>query len=276
MRNDADDDSSSEDDCPVHPLIEMSQDCVVEWNDESQELVPSSGTKTPLRSSSASPKNSSGRRRKRRSSIELEEVRRKLEDQNNQRSANENRGAKSKVTGEAEVDAIFNILQQEDAEFRGQLSPAEMSTQHTANHPKKVSGTLYRKRPNSSSLAARRRRRQCDRIPLSNKRQQLEALSEGSLSAATVAAACTTPPPSTKEGAFDSLLKHLATREISERRPPVSDRVKENTSLSSSVSGSTESLRTGGANPKQRTTVDTPEPLSEANIPSDSAENVPR
>lgn len=226
--------SSDGEESPGQPLVEMSQDCVVEWNESQHESFPLGGAKTPLCSSSISPKSSSGRHRQNKPhrSLGLEEVRRKLEEQS-QRSGD--RGKRTKTTreskspgnasGEEEINAIFDILKQEDNGLPPGVSPVEAATQRTGNRERIPAG-LYRNRPAVTSLAPRRRRRQQEQIPLSNKRQQSDP--SGGVSTASL---CKTPPPSTKEGAFDSLLKQLTEQEASGLKVPAPSLDKENLSL---------------------------------------------
>jgi len=259
------DEMDTDHECPVQPLIEMSQDCVVEWN-ESQDLFPSvslDGTKTPLRSSSASPKSSSGRRRFRRLSIGLEEVRRKLEEQNHQiRSADRGRGSEQqqkvdssgKATGgeeEEEVDAIFGYLQQENDGFPG-ISLAQAATQRTQNR-QPIPTAIYPNRRAVTSLASRRRRRERERDPQSNKRTHVvEAGTNGGKPLVVCTPGCQTPPTTIQEGAFDSLLKQLMTRESSDRKIAVPSRDKENAVLIKLASSASTNPRPLAADPQDQ------------------------
>jgi hypothetical protein len=227
-------------DCHIQPLIEMSQDCIVEWNESQDVSIPESSTTTPMAdragrgtttsSSSGSSKSGGGRRQRR--SIGLEEVRRKLEEQQgtnhpHHRDQQKNwSSSRSKGSGEEEIDAIFHLLKQEDEGLVG-ISPTNAATQQTGNQQRIEAKDSYRSRPTVSSLASRRRRRQREGGPavISNKRKQTAGRPGEGEEASLLpnAPQCNTPPPISvsTEGAFDSLLKQLTTRPSSERKIPI-------------------------------------------------------
>lgn len=177
--------------CHVQPLLEMSQDCIVEWN-ESQHV--SDFATTPQ---AESPRTSSG-------VIALDEVRRKLDEETTDR-------------GDEEINAIFHLLQQEDEGLLG-TSPSRVATQRTKNSRKE---SMYINRPVKNSLASRRRRRQRERDSVSNKRPHRTE--------PTGTPVCNTPPHKITEGAFDSLLKQL--KQSSERTTPQPIGDKENSNI---------------------------------------------
>jgi hypothetical protein len=111
----------------VQPLIEMSQACIVEWNESPDVSIPDmadrAGRGTSTSSSASSSSKSGGGRRQRRS-IRLEGVRRKLEEQQgtNHHNRNRNRGdqqknrssSSSEGSGEEEIDDIFRLHQEDE------------------------------------------------------------------------------------------------------------------------------------------------------------------
>lgn len=218
----------SNDDSPkpsMQPLIEMSQDCIVEWN-ESQNI--------DLRDIATPSAGHQGLDGQHLSSIGLDEIRRTLD--NRHSHSNSNRKADKDNTEisdnktrqesslshsrsprkEKEIEAIFSILEDEDRGFDGG-SASDAPTQPRENRSSRTEreGTL-RTRPQTKSLAARRRRRQREGEPVGNKRKQLRKPSTTaghcsdvisplrSISEAKVRAGTT-------EGAFDNLLKQMST-----------------------------------------------------------------
>ncbi len=157
----------------VQPLLEMSQDCIVEWN-ESQNV--SDFATTPIPESSP------------RGTIGLDDVRRNLDVETNDK-------------GDEEINAFFHLLRKEhEGSPVVGTSPSRVATQRTKNTHKVES---YIERPKKTSLASRRRRRQQQSNTVSNKRpHRIEPTG-------TVETICKTPPPNITEGAFDSLLKQL-------------------------------------------------------------------
>ena len=242
MGNDHDKMDADEDDFHGHvqPLMEMSQDCIVEWNESPDSGIPkSSFSPTTPFSSTTTPKVSSGQSDEARSGASgLEEIRRKLEDENNgkyhQSSSNNNQ------SGEEEIDAIFRRLQ-EGLESGSSLTDA--ATQRTGNRLSEKTVDIYRKRPTVSSLASRRRRRQRAGGPAleSHTREQQEEHRpsvEGEASVPT-GQQCNTPPPNVTEGSFASLLKQLTRRQTSEEKNPLPILEKENHNPLPMVYGST-------------------------------------
>lgn len=132
----------------VEPLLEMSQDCVVEWNDESQEQVAALSI-TPLdrtgqRRGSTSSRSPPG------SSLGLDKVRRRLEDSN-------------------EIDAIVNLLQPAQQVSDSPNRAVTQKTGHPNSHQAEASAPAA-----ARSLVSRRRRRQRDSEESNKRRQHVE------------------------------------------------------------------------------------------------------
>jgi hypothetical protein len=161
----------------MEPLQEMSQDCIVEWN----EVHPVSDIQLATTPINESPSHGvSG----------LDEVRRKLEDGKIDR-------------GEDEINAILNLLQNDN---RGGVPPGEspsaVATQRTKN-PRQDDSIPIRPKSKKSSLASRCRRQRQPVPPLLSNKRHCRALPD------VDNPPCRTPPPPIKGGAFDSLLKQL-------------------------------------------------------------------
>lgn len=224
---------NNDEECQIQPLMELSQDCIVEWN-ESQDAgrSVSSETTTPMseRGRGISPTSSKSNERRERRSIGLEEVRRKLEEQSGRkhRGRGDRKTMRSRnVSGEEEIDAIFDLLKQDDEGLMG-TSPTKAATQRIGNRRTEPLDS-YRSRPVVRSLASRRRRRQREGVPVSNKKKHIERPGNEEAGGAT-GQQCKTPPPNVTVGAFDSLLKQLTTRQSAERDVPIPSLDKENPS----------------------------------------------
>jgi hypothetical protein len=216
-------------DATLLPLMEMSQDCIIEWNESKN---------VDLREIAKSPRFATPASTTRGTTVGLEDIRRQLEQNEDtdtspaslhtqpplsarkvsaaEAAAASNNDNNNKEA-EEEIDAIFSILQQEDDGCR---SPSTAPTQRLSNR------TAFRAKPlrsvtTTTSLASRhrRRRREGKQSTGSNKRQQLKKSSSNE---------CSSPMPSISErddgeGAFESLLAQMSTPQSVERsRPPLS------------------------------------------------------
>ena len=219
-------------------MVEMSQDCMIEW-DESRNLdlrqiiaksphvnaTTATATATPRSRRSPRLESSSSKRRS-----ALSPIKRRLEKNDESFPVLQTQPPPSsskkpkKNHAEQEIDAIYSILQKEDEAGLGGPSPHSAPTQRFEHRHRRILDSrpiLPSKRMTTSSLASRHHRRR-RREAGHNQRQPPQSIS--------AAADFTSPIPSTtndydnddddNEGVFESLLKQMSTPQPETPPPP--------------------------------------------------------